>query len=151
MANYDKNKQKGFTFDDWQAQEFPEQNFLNDIINRMSGASTGSWALAHEEIDNLIANADAKASISKISREADGRYLLDLYRVLNPDSTIKLVTGQTERWGGNPAYTPSERTRLDVIKQLIDNPEDVGLSKSDASWRLAAARNNPFIPNKPRW
>ena len=147
--SWENKEQAGYSFQDWKSQEFPQQNFLQDIINKLSGASTGSWALAHEEIDKLIANADSDAAISKISREADSRYLLDLYRVLNPDSTIKLLTGQTQRWGGNPEYTPSERTRLDVINQLINNPQDVGLSKKDASWRLARARNNPFIPNKP--
>tara|TARA_R100000742_G_C4257566_1_gene75427 strand:+ start:256 stop:702 length:447 start_codon:yes stop_codon:yes gene_type:complete len=147
--SWKNKKQAGYSFQDWKSQEFPQQNFLNDIINQMSGASTSSWSLAHEEIDKLIANADSDAAISKISREADSRYLLDLYRVLNPDSTIKLLTGQTQRWGGNPSYSPSERTRLDVINQLTNNPENPGLNKQDASWRLARARNNPFIPNKP--
>ena len=149
MSEWEKLNQGGYSWDDFSNQEFPEQNILQDILNRFSGASTDSWALAHEEIDKLIANADAKSPISRLSRESDGRYLLDLYRVLNPDSTIKLLTGQTQRWGGNPEYSASERTRLDVIRQLIENPESLGLDKEDASWRLAKARNNPFIPNKP--
>ena len=146
----DEEKKSGQTYEEWNKDELPEQNLLDNLINLFSGVSSSRWQGAHNDIDKLIANAPASSKIARISSEdfeGDG-WKKDLYRVLDDkDSTIKLLLGQTVK-GGNLAYSPEERTYMDILDQLKASPDGPGYNKADASWFLAQARANPYTPDQ---
>ena len=144
-----KNKQGGYEYEDFQSQPFKEPGLLESLINFImgGGVTTSEMRGAHGEIDKLIENADPNAKIARLARISQGRNIEDLYRVLNPDSTIKLTSAGADRYYDDDMYgNLSNATYTRVAKSLKDDPESKGYDKNLAAYLLAAARNNPYQP-----
>ena len=144
----DKEMQGGYKWDDFKSQPFKQPGWLESILNYMSaGVSPSELRGAHEGIDRLIENADPNAKIARLSREQTGRHIFDLYRVLNPDSTIRIEGAGVDRFHKLPGIDDTGVATYSLIEQLLKNyPNRPGMDKQDAAFSLAAARNNPYQP-----
>ena len=141
-----KIKQGGYNYEEFKAQPLRERGFLESLVNYLGyGVSQSEIGGAHEDIDKLIENADPNAKIARLARVSQGRDIEDLFRVLNPDSTIKVVSSMADRYYAPNRYgSVNEATHTKASEQLINNPESKGMDKNLASFLLAAARNNPY-------
>jgi hypothetical protein len=126
-----KQKQAGYNYEEFKSQPYRERSLLEAIYNYGAyGVSPSELKGAHSEIDKLIENADPKAKIAEVATISMGRDLERLFRVLNPDSTVKMISGLRAR----------------AIKSMNERPEYKGMDKNLAAFLLAAARNNPYQP-----
>ena len=147
-----KEEQGGYEYEDFKSQEFKEPNTLESILNYIigGGVSTSEIRGAHTDIDKLIENADEKSKIARISRTQRGRKIEDMFRILNPDSTIKILpSGEIDRYYDDDRYgSISEATYARLLENIEkeQNDKSLGLDKNAAAYRLAEERNNPFIP-----
>tara|TARA_R110002020_G_scaffold129564_2_gene290029 strand:+ start:203 stop:646 length:444 start_codon:yes stop_codon:yes gene_type:complete len=145
----DNNKQGGYNYEDFKSQEFKEPTFLEKILNYTigSGVSTSEMRGAHGDIDKLIENADANAKIARIASTSRGRYVNDVYRILNPDSTIKILDAEADRYYDDDRYgSIPNATYSGIEDQLRNNPESTGIDKNTLAFLLAESRNNPYKP-----
>jgi len=143
-----KIKQGGYNYEDFKSQPLRERGFLESLVNYLGyGVSQSEIGGAHEDIDRLIENADPDVRIARLARISQGRDIEDLFRVLNPDSTIKVVSSIADRYYDDDRYgSINEATYAKTAQSLLDNPEFKGMDKNLASFLLAAARNNPYTP-----
>ena len=143
-----KNKQAGYKYEDFKSQPIRERGLLESLVNLIGyGVSQSEIAGAHQDIDRLIENADPNARIARLARISQGRDIEDLFRVLNPDSTIKLVSTMADKYYDDDRYgSINEATYTKAAQSLLNNPESKGMDKNLASFLLAAARNNPYNP-----
>ena len=141
----------GYKYEDWKSQPYEEPGWLEWVFDFLQGVTPSRQRLAHSEIDKLIENAPANAPIAKISREAGADAFYDLYRVLMPDSTIKVGQGYASRFHGLPQFTHTEESTMSLIEDLIKFSDWKGMTKNEASHALTSARQFPFIPIDERW
>jgi len=143
-----KNKQAGYKYEDFKSQPIRKRGLLESLVNLIGyGVSQSEIGGAHEDIDRLIENADPNARIARLARISQGRDIEDLFRVLNPDSTIKLVSTMADKYYDDDRYgSINEATYAKAAQSLANNPESMGMDKNLASFLLAAARNNPYQP-----
>jgi len=143
-----KEIQGGYDYEDFSSQPFEEQGLLNDFFNYMlDSVSPSEHRGAHNEINKLIENADPQAKIARLARMVEGRRIRDLFRVLNPDSTIKVISSTADRFYDDDRYgSMNEATYTKAAQSLQQNPESKGMDKNLASYLLAVARNNPYTP-----
>ena len=143
-----KEIQGGYDYEDFSSQPFEEQGLLNDFFNYMlDSVSPSEHRGAHGEINKLIENADPQAKIARLARMAEGRRITDLFRVLNPDSTMKVISSTADRYYDDDRYgSINEATYTKAAQSLQQNPESKGMDKNLASYLLAVARNNPYTP-----
>ena len=143
-----KNKQAGYNYEEFKSQPFEEQGFLNNLINyMMDSVSPSEHRGAHGEINKLIENADPQAKIARLARMSEGRRVRDLFRVLNPDSTMKVISSTADKYYDDDRYgSINEATYTKAAQSLQQNPESKGMDKNLASYLLAVARNNPYTP-----
>jgi len=143
-----KNKQAGYKYEDFKSQPIRERGLLESLVNLIGyGVSQSEIAGAHQDIGRLIENADPNARIARLARISQGRDIEDLFRVLNPDSTIKLVSTMADKYYDDDRYgSINEATYTKAAQSLLNNPESKGMDKNLASFLLAAARNNPYNP-----
>tara|TARA_R100000808_G_C2075823_1_gene101551 strand:- start:219 stop:659 length:441 start_codon:yes stop_codon:yes gene_type:complete len=143
-----KEMQGGYEWGEFSSQPFEEQGFLNNLVNYLiDSVSPSEHRGAHGEINKLIENADPNAKIARLARMSSGRNITDLFRVLNPDSTIKVVSSTADRYYDDDRYgSINEATYTKAAQNLKQNPESQGMDKNLASYLLAVARNNPYTP-----
>ena len=143
-----KIKQGGYNYEEFKAQPLRERGLLEALVNYLGyGVSQSEIGGAHEDIDKLIENADPNAKIARLARISQGRDIEDLFRVLNPDSTVKVVSSMADRYYDDDRYgSINEATYTKAAQSLLNNPESKGMDKNLASFLLAAARNNPYNP-----
>ena len=143
-----KNKQCGYNYQEFKAQPLRERGFLESLVNYLGyGVSQSEIGGAHEDIDRLIENADPEARIARLARISQGRDIEDLFRVLNPDSTIKVISSLADRYYDDDRYgSINQATYAKAAQSLQQNPQSKGLDKNLAAFLLAAARNNPYNP-----
>ena len=76
-----------------------------------------------------------------------GRDLERLFRVLNPDSTVKMISALGDRFLDDEQFGSLDAgLRARAIKSMNERPEYKGMDKNLAAFLLAAARNNPYQP-----
>ena len=143
-----KNKQGGYNYQEFKAQPLRERGFLESLVNYLGyGVSQSEIGGAHEDIDRLIENADPEARIARLARISQGRDIEDLFRVLNPDSTIKVISSLADRYYDDDRYgSINQATYAKAAQSLQQNPQSKGLDKNLAAFLLAAPRNNPYNP-----
>ena len=149
MNNNNNNNNGGYNWEDWNSQEFEEPGMMGALLNYIigRGVSTSEMRGAHGEIDKLIANADPSDKIARLARISQGRHVEDLFRVLNPDSTIKVTSSRADKFYDDDRYgSINNATYNKVAGSLKQNPESMGMDKNLAAYLLAEARNNPYNP-----
>ena len=140
----------GYKYEDFKSQPYEEPGWLEWIYDFFQGVTPSRQKLAHSEIDKLIENAPANVPIAKISRQAGADAFFDLYRVLMPDSTIKVASAHANRFHRNPTITHTEESTNNLIKMLLDFENSKGMTKNEASYALTQARQFPFVPMDER-
>tara|TARA_R100001463_G_scaffold66976_1_gene120615 strand:+ start:23 stop:481 length:459 start_codon:yes stop_codon:yes gene_type:complete len=136
----------GYAYEDFKSQDYEEPGWLKWLYDFTQGVTPSRQKLAHSEIDKLIENAPANVPIAKISREARADAFFDLYRVLMPDSTIKLDLAHANRFNRNPKFTHTEESTMNLLDNLLKFDDYKGMTKNEASYALTQARQFPFIP-----
>jgi len=100
------------------------------------GSSPSEFRGAHEDIDKIIANADAKTEYAKLFDIDYGTNKMAYYRHLNPsDSTVTILTGLINALAPS-MMSDNERLLMDAIRTK-DNPTTV----VQAARSLAELRN----------
>ena len=92
-------KYGGYKWEDFKSQPYRDRSFLEKLFNFAAyGVSPSELEGAHADIDKLIANADANAKIAEIATMSKGTDLERLFRVMNPDSTIKVISSTAHKY-----------------------------------------------------
>jgi len=143
-----KQKQAGYKYEDFKSQPYRERNLLEALYNYGAyGVSPSELRGAHSAIDRLIENADPKAKIAEVATISMGEDIERLFRVLNPDSTIKLISKLGHRYYDDDRYGSLDNAlRARAVQSMKERPEYKGMDKNLAAFLLAAARNNPYQP-----
>ena len=94
-----------------------KRSYLESFIDLLSGSSASKYQGAHETIDKIIANADAKTELAKMFELEKGGYKIGYYRQ-------------------HPQYSEEEIMRMNAMDSL-NNP----VSHKDAARALVEVRN----------
>jgi hypothetical protein len=114
-----------------------ERSYLESFIDLLSGSSASKYQGAHETINKIMANADAKTELAKMFELEKGGYKIGYYRHLNPaDSTVSIVSGLVDMIRQHPQYSEEEIMRMNAMDSL-NNP----VSHKDAARALVEVRN----------
>ena len=120
------------------AEEYVDPRaFGTQILDYLTaGTSPSEFRGAHEDIDKIIANADAKTEYAKLFDIDYGTNKMAYYRHLNPsDSTVTILTGLINALAPS-MMSDNERLLMDAIRTK-DNPTTV----VQAARSLAELRN----------
>ena len=81
-----------------------ERGYLAQIYDYLaSGTSPSEFQGAHQDIDKLIASADAESELASLFKFSSGRDVVNVFRHLNPaDSTVNLRMGLADMYYRNP-------------------------------------------------
>jgi|TARA_A100001515_G_scaffold6072_1_gene5222 hypothetical protein len=143
-----KQKQAGYDYEEFKSQPYRERSLLEALYNYTAyGVSPSELKGAHSDIDKLIENADPKAKIAEVATISMNRDLERLFRVLNPDSTVKMISVLGDRFLDDEQFGSLDAgLRARAIRSMNERPEYKGMDKNLAAFLLAAARNNPYQP-----
>ena len=116
-----------------------ERGYLTQIYDYMtSGVSPSEFQGAHQDIDKLIANADAETELASLFKFSSGWDVVNIFRHLNPAaSTVTLKTGLSDIYYRNPEESLDALTKADAATSR-------STSQTEAARMLAALRNKAY-------
>ena len=121
------------------AEEYVDPRaFGTQILDYLtSGTSPSEYKGAHDDINKLIANADAESTLAKLYQMNVGRENIGVYRHLNPkDSTVNIIMGLADQYYRNENIPIEELLYKDAMSN-VDDP----ISQVEAARMLAQKRN----------
>ena len=121
-----------------------ERGYAKQLLDYLiAGVSPSEFKGAHEDIDKLIARADAKAEYAKLFDFNEGRYVNAVYRHLAPDSTVSLLHADADRYYNAPEYTGHSLANY-LYKKIQKNPLE--LDQDEVAGMLARLRSGTYTP-----
>ena len=115
-----------------------DRSMITRLVDMFSGISSSEYQGAHNDIDKLIANADADAELAELFKLFEGRTTIKGYRHLSPDSTVNLITSSTDKYHRNPKYSIDDLLRISALNKA---KQGEFTPKQDVARYLATLRN----------
>ena len=121
-----------------------ERGYLKQLIDYLiGGVSPSEYKSAHEDIDKLIARADANAKYAKLFDFQEGRHVNAVYRHLAPDSTVSLRHADADIYYNAPEYTGKSLSDY-LYGKAQSNPLE--LDQTSVARMLARLRGGNYKP-----
>ena len=115
-----------------------DRNMITRLVDMFSGISSSEYQGAHNDIDKLIANADADAELAELFKLVEGRTVIKGYRHLGKDSAVNLITSSTDKYHRNPKHSIDDLLRISALNQA---KQEKFTPKQDVARYLATLRN----------
>ena len=157
----DNKKYEGYDYKDFKSEEYIP-TLIEAIINKFMNFDSKKKT-AHENINKLIEGLD-DSRFEKIARKGDGPSLhgdfIDIYRILNPDSTINIqgIPGYSEKdvnlSRDDMRALNSQISLKNLINQLKENPNKPSMTKNELAEFLSSYNVFPvdeyYLDRRPR-